>query len=395
MNEQTVDREDSRRQEHARLTQQLVSALAPASESEGAELERALLAGATAEGAEGEDARDRLGRAALALATTRKFPVVPDERGARAGSSPDGAVVAATVAELRRLPLAQRIAVLALWQGLEGEDAAVLLATSAAGARRLADLGLDGLRHSLARRGQSWDPPSAAAPAIRATREAEAATETLGRAWLSELESAGTAAKRLALLEPLLREPAAAARLGAMARIARLAGIPLGSRIPAEGGGAERAGALPVRIWGAVVVVGALGLFLLAGGWENVRPVFPGPTAETEVLPLPVSPQGSQASPPLHFRWKASADDIDFAQVILYRRSYERFWESGPTVGNEVTVPLQAYEGVGAGETCYWRVREVADGKPRGSSPFIEFEFAVDSRGYGPGEAPPPELLVD
>jgi hypothetical protein len=395
MNDQTVDREDSRRQEHARLTRQLVSALAPTSESERAELERAILAGAAAEGAEAEDARVRLGRAALALATTRTFPAVPDERGERAGSSPDGAIIAATLAELRRLPLAQRIAVLALWQGLEAEDAAVLLATSAAGARRLADLGLDGLRRSLARRGLSWDPQAAAAPAIQPTRGAEAAAETMGREWLGELENAGTATKRLALLEPFLKEPAAAARLGAMAGIARLSGIPLGSRILAEGGGAERAKSLPVRIWGAVVVVGAVALFLLAGGWENVRPVFPGPAGETEVLPLPVSPQGSHPSPPLHFRWKASADDVDFAQVILYRRSYERFWESGPTVGNEVTVPLQAYEGVGAGETCYWRVREVADGKPRGSSPFIEFEFAVDSRGYGPGEAPPPELLVD
>jgi hypothetical protein len=377
-----VEREESAQRDRERLLEQVVAALAPTSEGERAELERAVLAGAASPSAEEEaDERVRLGRAALALALERSFPE-------KAEAASDDAVAAAIEAELKRLPLAQRIAVLALWRGIPAEEAAVLLAVPPSGVRRLGDLGLDELRRSLARRGLVWDSPAAGAPP-------EARSAVPDPQWLADLESASTPAKRLTLLEAPLRSPAGAARLAVVARIARLAGVPLGVRLHGEARDEERPEAFPLRVWSAVVVVGALALFVLAGGWSNSRPTFSAAQTEVEVLPLPVSPEGSQPSPPLHFHWKPSRTDVDFAQVILYRQSFERFWESAPTAGDEVTVPVEAYDGVGAGETCYWRVREVADGKPRGSSAFVKFDFAVDSKGYGPGEAPPPELFLD
>jgi len=142
-----------------------------------------------------------------------------------------------------------------------------------------------------------------------------------------------------------------------------------------------------VRGWAWATVAGAALLFVLGGGWANLRGAA-APAGEV-TLPVAVEPQRAELpTPPTHFRWTPGTPGAT-AQLVLHRMSYEPLWSSPPLQGvSELEIPLSAYDGVAAGVPVVWRVREAYDGKPLGSSEYVTFAFRVDNQGYGPGEAP-------
>jgi len=157
-----------------------------------------------------------------------------------------------------------------------------------------------------------------------------------------------------------------------------------GTDSPPESGTRAVAG---VRTWSWVAVAGAVLLFVLGGGWANLR--GPLPTDGEVRLPVPIVPEtGELPTPPTHFEWIPGTPGAT-AQLVLHKMTYEPLWSSPPLVGvSELDIPLSAYDGVGAGETLVWRVREAYDGRPLGSSEYVRFAFRVDNQGYGPGQAP-------
>lgn len=143
-----------------------------------------------------------------------------------------------------------------------------------------------------------------------------------------------------------------------------------------------------VRGWSIAVVLAAGLLFVLGGGWANLRGSAGEGSGEI-VLPVALEPErGELPAPPTHFRWIPGTEGAT-SQLVLHKMTYEPMWSSPPLRGvSEYDVPLEAYDGIAAGEPIVWRVREARDGKPLGSSAYVTFTFRVDSRGYGPGEAP-------
>lgn len=143
-----------------------------------------------------------------------------------------------------------------------------------------------------------------------------------------------------------------------------------------------------VRAWSWVILLGSVLLFVLGGGWANLRGSAGGGTQEIK-LPVALEPEwGEVSTPPTHFRWEPGTEGAT-AQVVIHRMSYEPLWSSPPLRGaSELDVPLSAYDGVAAGVPLIWRVREALDGKPLGTSAYVKFVFRVDNQGYGPGEAP-------
>lgn len=151
----------------------------------------------------------------------------------------------------------------------------------------------------------------------------------------------------------------------------------------------RRVDAAVLRVWSGILGGCALLLFLLGGVRENFRPPGAGRPAAEIALPVPLEPEGEYPAPPTTFRWKPGGDGVDLYQVVLHRASFERFWESAPLRGvTELTIPREAYDGIPAGQQLYWRVREVSGGRARATSAYTPFRFRVDSKGYGPGEAP-------
>ena len=148
---------------------------------------------------------------------------------------------------------------------------------------------------------------------------------------------------------------------------------------------------LPVRLWTAVLVVGAV-LLGTAGGLRNFRGA-PG-TGVPADTPLPVlhEPAGDLPEPPRVFRWTPGGPDVDLSQVTVFRGNLEPWWYSAPLDTCVIEVdPSEVFAGIPAGETVFWRVREVTQGRPRATSALAQLSFALDTGGRGPGEAPPEE----
>ena len=86
---------------------------------------------------------------------------------------------------------------------------------------------------------------------------------------------------------------------------------------------------------------------------------------------------------------------MDFAQVVIYRASFERLWESPPLTEARFELdPDQAFLGIPAWEECAWKVREVVDGRPRAASRLAVFQFRKDHRGFEAGEALPESRFI-
>jgi predicted phage tail protein len=148
-----------------------------------------------------------------------------------------------------------------------------------------------------------------------------------------------------------------------------------------------------VRTWGVAVLLLAAAIFVLGGGATNFRPVSRDLVAEDTPIPVGIEPEGVQDTPPTVFRWTPGGDDVDLTQLILYRADKKRLWQSAPTRAAELEVPLEAYRHIPAGETLYWRVREVRRGKARAASAFVAFWFQIDLQGKGPGETPHTDIM--
>ncbi|MDP6461120.1 MAG: hypothetical protein QF819_09810 [Gemmatimonadota bacterium] len=129
------------------------------------------------------------------------------------------------------------------------------------------------------------------------------------------------------------------------------------------------------KLWGGAVLVGAALLLVVSG-----RGALPSlPSGEEIGIPELISPEGDLAGPPTHFTWVPGGEDVDFAQVIVYRGTMERIWATGPLQGSEATVPEFIYDELTLDEPCAWRVREVVDGRPRASSRLAKFGFGMES----------------
>jgi hypothetical protein len=139
--------------------------------------------------------------------------------------------------------------------------------------------------------------------------------------------------------------------------------------------------------WTAVVLLAAALLVVFGGGVGTLR----GPDAiEPDEIRLPetIEPAGNVPTPPTTFRWKPGREDA-VAQVMVFKSNFEPLWTSAPLQGkSELTVPVEIYEGQAAGAMLCWRVREVVFGHALGSSEYELFSFRIDSKGYGPGQAP-------
>jgi hypothetical protein len=130
------------------------------------------------------------------------------------------------------------------------------------------------------------------------------------------------------------------------------------------------------RFWGALLIVGALLLFLGGGAVENFRsdpPVF----ADDESLPLPIVPDGMSDELPTLFRWTPGSDETEFSQVVLHRSTFEPFWRSRPVRGDRLEISPSVFDDIRPGELSFWRVREVARGKPRAGSAFTAFSWGA------------------
>jgi hypothetical protein len=141
-------------------------------------------------------------------------------------------------------------------------------------------------------------------------------------------------------------------------------------------------------------VAAAVVLVFAGGAFESFRPEPPAKIPPDTPLPVVLEPKGDLASPPKVFRWAPGGPDVDLAQVAIYRKNLEPLWQSSPIQGSSLEVdPRELFEGVGAGEPLVWRVREISQGRPRATSAFELFSFAVDVHGRGPAQsrpAPPP-----
>jgi hypothetical protein len=123
--------------------------------------------------------------------------------------------------------------------------------------------------------------------------------------------------------------------------------------------------------------VALLGLSARAGRSASDAP----PAARAVEIPAAIEPIGAMDEPPTRFVWTPGGDDVELSQLILYGRDMKRIWETGPLDTCVATVPLVAYSGIRAGETCFWRVREVANGKARAASNMQPFAFRRDLAG--------------
>ncbi|HET9887544.1 MAG TPA: hypothetical protein VFR10_08525, partial [bacterium] len=63
-------------------------------------------------------------------------------------------------------------------------------------------------------------------------------------------------------------------------------------------------------------------------------------STEPVKLPQPIEPIGIVETAPLQFRWTPGSDDVDLAQVIVFKGDMTRIWESAPTDSNVVSIPL-------------------------------------------------------
>jgi hypothetical protein len=149
----------------------------------------------------------------------------------------------------------------------------------------------------------------------------------------------------------------------------------------------SRSPAIPV--WTGAVVFLALTLGL-PGAARNFRPGEGLPDPATLGLPEPLEPEGELEEPPRVFRWTPGGEDVAFSQVVIYRSTFERLWESPPLRGDSYELdPDRAFVGIPAGEECVWRVREISGGRPRAASRSVPFTFRKDHRGFAADEAPP------
>jgi hypothetical protein len=148
--------------------------------------------------------------------------------------------------------------------------------------------------------------------------------------------------------------------------------------------------AAPARFWSAILAAAAAGLALAGDALDNFRPepVWV-PPADTS-LPVVEAPQGRVPDPPREFRWTPGGEDVDLAQVSIFRKNLNPVWQSGPVARPPVeVVPEEVFAGVAAGEELFWRVREVRDGRPRATSAMASFTFDRDTQGRGPAESVP------
>lgn len=135
----------------------------------------------------------------------------------------------------------------------------------------------------------------------------------------------------------------------------------------------ERAESIASWIGVAAVGLGAFLLYFMGGRTAPPKAVAPSP--EDVKLPVPLEPAGELETAPLRFDWEPGGDDVDLSQVILFRGDLSRFWETAPVETSEVTVPLHAFDGIYPMEPCFWRVREVTDGRPRAASELKGFKI--------------------
>jgi hypothetical protein len=152
--------------------------------------------------------------------------------------------------------------------------------------------------------------------------------------------------------------------------------------------------ATPARLWSAVLV-GAAVLLGVAGVRGNFRGESARGSPSDAPLPALAEPVGELPEPPGVFRWTPSGPEVGLSQVTVFRGNLEPWWYSAPLDTCVIEVdPAEVFAGIPAGETVFWRVREVTDGRPRATSALVQFSFALDAQGRGPGEAPPEEPLL-
>jgi len=126
----------------------------------------------------------------------------------------------------------------------------------------------------------------------------------------------------------------------------------------------------------STIAIGILGaLLLVATGRAPAPAKAKDASTEAVKLPEPIEPAAYVDTAPLRFVWTPGGDDVDLSQVIIFRGDMTRIWESAPTDTNEVTVPLHAFDVIYPMEPCFWRVREVTDGKPRAASALKPFKI--------------------
>lgn len=149
-------------------------------------------------------------------------------------------------------------------------------------------------------------------------------------------------------------------------------------------------------VWSSVLLLAAIALLVGGGVRRNFAPEPSGRVADGTRLPRPLEPLGELEAPPVVFRWEAGGPDVDYSQILVFNERQERIWSSAPLTGSELTVDPQAVFGnLAAGPPVFWSVREVAGGRPRATSPMVEFLFLVDVQGRGIGESQPGEALID
>jgi hypothetical protein len=137
-------------------------------------------------------------------------------------------------------------------------------------------------------------------------------------------------------------------------------------------------------IWACLALAAAI--FVLGGGATNFLPLPRDLVPADTPVPVGVEPQGVCDVPPTKFRWKPGGDDVDLTQLLVYRADLKRLWQSAPVAGFEIEIPISAYTDIPAGETLYWRVREVRRGKARATSALVAYWFQIDLAGRKPGE---------
>ncbi|MBZ0268761.1 hypothetical protein K8I85_11435, partial [bacterium] len=166
---------------------------------------------------------------------------------------------------------------------------------------------------------------------------------------------------------------------------------------PAEAGRAASGRPSPGALIAASCVLVAAVLLLVVGGVvEGFRPLPSGRIPEDTPLPVGEEPQGELPEPPAVFRWEPGGDDVDLSQVIIFDDRRERLWQSVPLTGSELTVDVaHVFDRAAAGHVYSWSVREFRNGRPRATSPLVQFSFDVDVHGRGIGESVPGEDLFD
>jgi hypothetical protein len=150
-----------------------------------------------------------------------------------------------------------------------------------------------------------------------------------------------------------------------------------------------------LAVWGPVLLLAALGVFLAGGGPANFRSPPPAGLPEGAELPVAIEPSGLIDAPPRRFVWRPGGTP-DLSQLVIYDEGFLVIWASRPLPPgtSEWEVPPEVFEGALPGRKHYWRVRQVAGGKPHASSDAVEFIFRVDTRGFGPGEGSPPDQFL-